>query len=223
MMDTQADPNHTSQASKKNQPAAAPLKHRLVLASSSPRRRELLGSLGLTFEIIKPDVDEEAFHLDHLSPAEVVKFLSRTKAQEVFKYHTDALVIGADTIVVLKGEVFGKPKTEEDAFRMLSALQGNVHEVYSGITIFNPNEAPDFSPFASEALCTRVHMRPLSPEEIRAYIATGEPMDKAGSYAIQGFGSTLIEKIEGCYFNVVGMSLYLLERLFKQLGYQLVL
>ena len=231
MMDTQANPNHPTQAnlnrnlqdSKQNQPTAALRQYRLVLASSSPRRRELLVSLGLTFEIIKPDVDEEAFNLDHLSPTEVVKFLSRTKAQEVFKYHTDALVIGADTIVVVKGKVFGKPKKEDDAFRMLSALQGQVHEVYSGITIFNPNEAPEFAPFASEALCTRVHMRALSPEEIRAYIATGEPMDKAGSYAIQGFGSTLIEKIDGCYFNVVGMSLYLLERLCRELGHQLVL
>lgn len=196
---------------------------RLVLASSSPRRRELLGSLGLNFEIIKPDVDEEAFNLEHLLPADVVKFLSRTKAQEVFKYHTDALVIGADTIVVLDGKVFGKPKDAEDAFRMLSALQGSVHEVYSGITVFNPNESDEFPPFASDSLCTKVSMRPLTPDEIRAYIATGEPMDKAGAYAIQGYGSTLIEKIDGCYFNVVGMSLYLLERLFEQLGHKLVL
>ena len=199
------------------------LKPRLVLASSSPRRRELLGSLGLQFEIIKPDVDEDAFNLDHLLPPDVVKFLSRTKAQEVFKYHTDALVIGADTIVVLNGQVFGKPKNEEDAFRMLNALQGNVHEVYSGITVFNPNETEEFPPFASDALCTKVTMRPLTPDEIRTYIATGEPMDKAGSYAIQGYGSTLIEKIDGCYFNVVGMSLYLLERQFEQLGHKLVL
>jgi septum formation protein len=215
MMETQAESN--------KQPQYSPKKHRLVLASSSPRRRELLGSLGLDFEIIKPDVDEEAFHLDHLIPADVVKFLSRTKAQEVFKYNTDALVIGSDTIVVLDGKVFGKPKDAEDAFRMLSALQGNMHEVYSGITVFNPDESPAFPPFASDALCTQVYMRPLTPEEIRTYIATGEPMDKAGSYAIQGFGSTLIEKIDGCYFNVVGMSLYLLERLFEQLGQKLVL
>ena len=198
-------------------------KTRLVLASSSPRRRELLASLGLTFDIIKPDVDEEAFHLDHLLPADVVKFLSRTKAQEVFKHHTDALVIGADTIVVLDGQVFGKPKNEADAFRMLNALQGNVHEVYSGITVFNPRESSEFPPFACDALCTKVSMRPLKPDEIQTYIATGEPMDKAGSYAIQGYGSTLIERIDGCYFNVVGMSLYLLERLFEQIGQKLVL
>jgi septum formation protein len=197
--------------------------HRLILASSSPRRRELLTSLGLPFEVIKPDVNEESFQLGHLAPADVVKFLSRTKAQEVFKYHPDALVIGADTIVVLGGQVFGKPKDEADAFRMLNALQGTVHEVYSGITVFHPVESPDRSSFACEALCTKVTMRPLSPDAIHAYIATGEPMDKAGAYAIQGYGSTLIEKIDGCYFNVVGMSLYLLERLFEQLGEKLVL
>jgi septum formation protein len=203
--------------------SSQPLNHQLILASSSPRRKELLGSLGHQFEVIKPDVDEEAFDLNHLVPADVVKFLSRTKAQEVFKHHPDAIVVGADTIVVLNGKVYGKPKDEADAFRMLSALQGTMHEVYSGITVFHPVESPDRPSFACDALCTQVHMRPLNPEAIRAYITTGEPMDKAGAYAIQGYGSTLIEKIDGCYFNVVGMSLYLLERLFEQLGEKLVL
>lgn len=199
------------------------LSHRLVLASGSPRRRELLHSLGLDFVIMNSNVDEEAFDLSHVSPPELVKFLSRVKAQEVFKYNTDAFVVGADTVVVSNGEVFGKPKDEDDAFRMLNALQGSVHEVHSGITIFNPALSPDTPPFASEALCTRVFMRPLSPDEIRAYIATGEPMDKAGAYAIQEHGSTLIERIDGCYFNVVGMSLYLLDRLFLQLGEKITL
>ena len=192
---------------------------KIILASTSPRRRELLSSLDIPFEIIQPNVDEEAFDLSHLSPAEVVKFLSRTKAQEVFKHRTDALVIGADTIVVLaNGEVLGKPKHEDDAFRMLKALQNTAHEVYSGITVFQPSEDPARPPFISDALCTKVFMRSLSDTEIRAYIATGEPMDKAGAYAIQGVGSTLIERIDGCYFNVVGMSLYLLHRIFTKLG-----
>lgn len=205
-------------------PVRPKLKHRLVLASSSPRRRELLGSLGLDFEIISPDVDEEAFDLSHLSPAEVVKFLSRTKAQEVFKHQSDAIVIGADTIVVTnpdnagKAEILGKPKNEQDAFRMLKALQGTVHEVYSGITVFHPSDSGEFPPLASEALCTRVYMRTMTDNEIHAYIRTGEPRDKAGSYAIQGFGSILIDRIEGCYFNVVGMSLVLLDRLLRELG-----
>jgi septum formation protein len=205
--------------------APTPLKtlsHPVILASGSPRRRELLGSLGLAFEIIAPDVDEEGFHLDHLPAAEVVKFLARTKAQEVYKHHNQAFVIGSDTLVVINNEIFGKPKSKEDAFRMLKALQGSLHEVYTGITIFSPDNRPDFPPVVCEALSTQVYMRPLSDEEIHAYIATGEPMDKAGAYAIQGYGSTLVERIDGCYFNVVGMSLFLLDRLFNQLGVQLL-
>jgi septum formation protein len=197
--------------------------HPIILASTSPRRRELMASLGLPFEIVAPNVDEEAFDLTHLSPAEMVKFLSRTKAQEVYKHHTHAIVIGADTTVALNGEIFNKPRDEDDAFRMLKALQGSVHQVYSAITVFHPQDRPDFPPMVSEALCTDVWMRPLNDPEIRAYIATGEPMDKAGAYAIQGYGGTLIEKIDGCYFNVVGMSLYLLDRLFARLGETLVL
>lgn len=214
---------HAQAQSSNPKDASSKRPHRLVLASGSPRRRELLSSLNLTFDIIKPTVDEEAFQLNHLPPEEVVKFLSRTKAQDVFKHHTDALVIGSDTIVVLDEQIFGKPKSEEDAFRMLQALQGRTHRVFTGITIFHPEEREDYPPLISDALCTQVQMRSLSPDEIHAYIATGEPMDKAGAYAIQGYGSTLIERIDGCYFNVVGMSLYLLERLFKELGEKLVL
>lgn len=217
--------------------SAKKLSHPVILASGSPRRRELLASLGLAFEIITPDVDEEGFHLDHLPAAEVVQFLARTKAQEVYKHHNQAFVIGSDTLVVVNGEIFGKPKNREDAFRMLKALQGNLHEVYTGITVFSPDNrpelsssefpasefpAPEFPAMVCEALSTKVYMRPLSDEEIHAYIATGEPMDKAGAYAIQGYGSTLIERIDGCYFNVVGMSLFLLDRLFNQLGIQLL-
>lgn len=211
------------------QPQKRTLSHPLILASGSPRRRELLHSLNLAFSIISPGVDEAAFELSHLSPSEVVQFLSRAKAQDVFKYHTDAFVIGSDTIVSVQNldtnppEIFGKPQDKADAFRMLSALQGNVHEVYTGITIFNPAISPDTQPFVTGSLCTRVSMKPLATEEIHAYIATGEPMDKAGAYAIQGYGSTLIERIDGCYFNVVGMSLFLLNHLFEQLGEHLTL
>ncbi len=195
-----------------------PLSAPLILASGSPRRRELLGSLNLEFTIIKPDVDEEAFNLDHLSPGDTVQFLARTKAQEVFKRNPHAIVIGADTLVFLNDRVFGKPKTEAEAFDMLNTLQGQTHEVYTGITIFHPSEAPGHPPMVSEALCSKVSMRPLTPAEIHAYIATGEPMDKAGSYAIQGFGATLIEKVDGCYFNVVGLSLYGVSQMLAQFG-----
>lgn len=194
-----------------------PLDYPVILASGSPRRRELLHSLGVPFSVILPNVDEEAFHLDHLDPAEVVRFLSRVKAQEVFKYHTEAFVIGADTIVVVDGVVFGKPKDEADARRMLGVLQGRAHEVYTGITVFNPVLSPDSPPLVSDFLCTRVFMRDMTEAEIHTYVATGEPMDKAGAYAIQGYGGTLIERVEGCYFNVVGLSLYLLDQLFARL------
>lgn len=195
----------------------------IVLASSSPRRRELLASLGVPFQVVSPPVDESAFEVSHLSPPDLVCFLSRLKAQEVFKHRPEALVIGADTIVVLEGQVFGKPTDERHAFEMLNALQGRVHQVYSGITVFHPQDREDFPPMVSQALCTQVYMRALREAEIEAYIQTGESMDKAGAYAIQGHGGTLIERVDGCYFNVVGMSLYLLDRLFHQLGEPLAL
>ncbi len=195
----------------------------IILASGSPRRRELLDSLGVDFQVVKPDVDEEGFDLSHLAPGEVVKFLSRTKAQEVFKRHNRHIVIGADTIVVLEGTVFGKPRDAAEAFRMLQALQGTTHEVYSGITLFNPDDSGATPPLLSAFRTTRVTMRPLNEAEIQAYIATGEPMDKAGAYAIQGVGSTLVSGIEGCYFNVVGMSLALLDEMFREIGRPLVL
>lgn len=195
------------------------LRHPIILASGSPRRKELMTSLQLEFTVLPADVDEEGFNLDHLPPIEVVSFLSRVKAQGVFKHHTHAYVIGSDTMVALEGKLFGKPKNPADAFRMLNALQGQTHQVYSAVTIFNPDETqPNIPPFVTEALQTNVSMRPLSEAEIWAYIATGEPMDKAGAYAIQGLGSTLIERVDGCYFNVVGMSTYLLAKLFAQLG-----
>ena len=196
---------------------------KIILASGSPRRKELMGSLGVDFTIIKPDVDEGAFDLSHLSPAEVVKFLSRTKAQEVFKQHPGNIVIGVDTIVVLDNLVYGKPVDEDDAFRMLKNLQDNTHTVFTGITVFNPDDSGQTPPLLSEAQATEVRMRALSDVEIRAYIATGEPMDKAGSYAIQGIGATLIERIDGCYFNVVGMSLVQLDRMLRQAGRPLAL
>jgi septum formation protein len=153
-----------------------------------------------------------------MSPSEVVGFLARTKAQEVFKHNREAYVVGADTVVVLDGQIFGKPVDEADACRMLMALQGRSHKVYSGICIFNPDRAEEATPFLTEWRHTEVWMRALSPEAVKAYVATGEPMDKAGSYAIQGHGAALIERVDGCYFNVVGLSLNLLVTMLEQLG-----
>jgi len=201
----------------------------LILASTSPRRQELLTSLGLEFTIAPPPVDEDAFDLAHLDAGGQVKFLSRLKAQEVFKRHPHAIVIGADTLVVSDdGVVLGKPKDTDDAIQMLSRLQGKPHGVYSGVTVFSPhadrngslnngngqsslNHQKSYPPFLCDISYTQVWMRALSPAEITAYVATGEPLDKAGAYAIQGIGSTLISRIEGCYFNVVGLPLSLLS------------
>lgn len=181
------------------------LPYPVILASGSPRRKELLGSLGLEFKVIPSDVDEGAFDIDHLPPGKRVEFLAEKKAAAVADKNPDSLVIGSDTIVVLDDVVYEKPVDKDDAFRMLKILQGNTHQVFSAITLVYPD-----GKIQNEYLSTRVTFRSMTDEEIRAYIETGEPMDKAGAYAIQGLGSLNIEKIDGCYFNVVGMSLYLL-------------
>ena len=191
--------------------------HRIILASGSPRRKELLGSLGVDFTVIKPDVDEKSFDLAHCTPAEKVCFLADVKAKAVFEKHSGNIVIGADTLVALNNAIFEKPDDEADALRMLKALQGTTHTVYSAIAVYHPDGR-----HVCDYLATDVTFIPMSDEHIRRYIATGEPMDKAGAYAIQGHGSVQIEKINGCYFNVVGMSLYLLDQLFARLGESLL-
>jgi septum formation protein len=184
----------------------------LILASTSPRRKELLQGLGLDFQVMAPGVDEEGFQIQALPPQEQAVFLSKEKAMAIAKSHPDHLVIASDTVVFCNGSVLGKPKDTEDAFQMLSQLQGNHHIVYSGITLAYQNQ------LVSDFLGTTVWMKPLTSEEIHRYIQTQEPMDKAGAYAIQGYGSLLIEKIDGCYFNVMGMSTYLLNKLLNQWG-----
>lgn len=189
----------------------------LILASASPRRRELLASLGLNFEVMTPEVDEKDLDVSTLGPREQVMALADFKGQSIAQTHPNALVIAADTIVVIENQVLGKPESREEAFQMLSQLQGSEHTVFSAIAVYYQGQK------RIDALDTKVLMKPLTPEAVWRYIDTGEPMDKAGAYAIQGYGSVLIERIEGCYFNVVGMSLYLLDRLCQELGKPLVL
>ncbi len=189
---------------------------RLILASGSPRRRQLLTSLHVPFEVIKPGVDESAYALDELHPAMQAEFLAEVKAQAVASHYPDALVIGSDTVVVIDGDVLGKPRDEADAFEMLKRLQGQTHEVISAIAVCHDSRCE-----RTHAV-TRVTMTRLSDAHIRDYIATGEPMDKAGAYAIQGYGSLMIPHIEGCYFNVVGMSLNALNTLFGRFGFSLL-
>ncbi|MED1664451.1 Maf family protein [Brevibacillus laterosporus] len=188
----------------------------IVLASSSPRRQELLACLGLPFRIQVSNVDETIS--EEIAPEEIVKILSHRKADAVAKNLSFGLVIGSDTIVVLDGQVLGKPHDEEDAFRMLTSLEGRKHEVYSGLAIIDVSTGKIAVDYSS----TRVKMRTMTAEEIRGYIASKEPMDKAGSYAIQGLGSTIVERIEGDYFTVVGLPLNRLAQMLNQFGISLL-
>ena len=184
----------------------------VILASQSPRRRELLGQMGFTDFIIRPAQGEEVID-PNLSPDRLVEELSRQKCAEVAANAApDDLVIAADTVVAIDGTVLGKPRSQQEAYAMLSRLSGRHHTVYTGVTLSRGGE----SLTAHEA--TRVHFRPLTPAEIEAYVSTGEPMDKAGSYGIQGYGSMLVEGISGDYFNVVGLPVCLLGRMLARFG-----
>jgi septum formation protein len=181
----------------------------IILASASPRRQELLRQVGCDFRVITSDVDED---LDRISsPAELAVSLAVAKALDVAKKTAaDDVVIGADTIVVMDGQVYGKPVDEDDALRMLSELAGSQHQVITGIAV-----AADGKVWTDFAV-TAVNFRDLTRLEIERYVASGEPQDKAGGYAIQGIGALLVESIEGCYANVVGLPLVTLDKLLRQ-------
>jgi septum formation protein len=179
----------------------------LILASASPRRRELLTSLGLDFTVLPSSVDEASIPIDGLTPAQTVEKLARVKAEAVAELYPDRLVIGADTVVVQNDVIYGKPVDAADAVRLLGLLQGQAHQVFTGVAVVAGARC------VTAIETTQVWMRPLSEAERQAYVATGEPMDKAGAYAIQGAGSVLIPRIEGCYFNVVGLPLHRLSML----------
>ncbi len=184
---------------------------RIILASASPRRQELLKTIVPEFEVIPSDFDEKV-PKNIVEPQEIVRYLAYAKAEQVaenviLNIGTDeALVIGADTVVSLDGEILGKPKDRDDAIRMLMELQGRSHEVYSGVSIFSVTEKriEEYSTFYNK---TTVEFMNLNEEEIAAYVDTGEPMDKAGAYAIQGLAAKFISGINGDYTNVVGLPL----------------
>ncbi|SDY80122.1 nucleoside triphosphate pyrophosphatase [Thermoactinomyces sp. DSM 45892] len=184
----------------------------IVLASSSPRRRELLAHLKVDFRVRTSEVSEEIEGL--IEPSEVVEILSLRKAAKVAEEEKNAWIIGADTIVVQGGKILGKPSNPADAFEMLSSLQGTWHQVFSGISLIEVRDGEVKRRLSRHAI-TDVWMNSLSDQRMNWYIETGEPMDKAGSYGIQGYGASFIEKIEGCYFNVVGMSLSLLAEMLE--------
>lgn len=183
----------------------------VILASASPRRRELLALIFGDFRVL-PSEFEESLVPSELAPADHVVYSASAKARDVAARAADSLVIGADTIVVVDGEILGKPADEADAARMLRALSGRTHEVYTGITVI----LGDTERTGVER--TEVAFRELSDETISRYIASGEPMDKAGAYAIQGKGAVLIKCISGCYPNVVGLPLYRLSALLGEFG-----
>ena len=175
---------------------------KIILASASPRRKELLGKAGLEFEII-PAKGEEL--ITQTLPWEVVKELSFQKAKEIADLQTEAcIVIGSDTIVAKGEKIMGKPKDEQNAFEMLSEIAGDVHQVYTGVTLIRTGEEAKTVTFAEK---TEVYLYPMNEQEIRAYIASGDCMDKAGAYGIQGDFAIHVKGIEGDYYNVVGLPI----------------
>ena len=183
----------------------------LVLASASPRRRELIELLGVPFEV-DPSAYEEPAPETHPDPAEFARSLALAKAEEVAARHPERLTLGADTIVVLEHRLLAKPADAADAKRMLRELSGRTHQVITGVALVSDGESRSFH------TSTDVTFRELEETEIRAYVATGEPMDKAGAYGIQGHGGLLIEGIRGDYPNVVGLPLAPLALALRELG-----
>ena len=184
---------------------------RIILASQSPRRRELLERMGISrFEVI-PAQGEEYMDPD-LEPARLVEALSRSKCAQVAASHPDDLVIAADTVVSIDGQALGKPQDPAQAAEMLFLLSGREHVVYTGITVSLGER------MITEHEATPVWFRPLTTTEVAHYIATGEPMDKAGAYGIQGYGAMLVEGISGDYYNVMGLPVCRLAQLLTGFG-----
>lgn len=180
--------------------------YKIILASASPRRQELLKQINIDYSVMVSQADET--YDSGLMPSQVVEELSMKKAEAVLKNLTDTqplVIIAADTIVALGDTILGKPCNEAEAEKMLLMLSGKVHQVYTGVTMVFVNK--DKSECVTFSDCARVYFRELGIDEIRSYIATGEPLDKAGAYGIQEKGAVLVEKIEGDYYTIVGLPL----------------
>jgi septum formation protein len=180
----------------------------VILASRSPRRAELLTAAGISFEVRAADIDETPHA--HEAPAAYVERLAVEKARAVFALRPERDVLGADTTVTIDGQILGKPEDEADARRMLRMLSGRPHDVHTGVAIVNR------SGVRSAVDTTRVWFNPMTDEDISWYVATGEPVDRAGAYAIQGFASRFISRIEGSYSNVVGLPVALVSSILKR-------
>lgn len=184
---------------------------RLILASGSPRRRELLSKMGLTFEICTPDVDEHV--PGHAS--DIVRTLALRKGRAAAENYSDGVIIASDTLVSLNGMPLGKPEDEADARRMLRALSGSEHEIFTGVCVIDAATGRE----EVQLDRTGVWFREVTDEEIDAYIATGEPMDKAGSYAIQGLGGKFVDRFDGSYENAVGFPVDVVRDMLSRFGF----
>lgn len=181
----------------------------IILASASPRRKEILENINVKFDIVKSDIDEVI--LEDELPPQVVMRLAFEKSMDVAKSNQESLVIGADTIVVFNNTILGKPKDKEDARNTIKLLSGNTHEVITGISLINLSANKKIIDY----VVSKVKFKDLSEDDINDYINTGESLDKAGAYGIQGYGSLLIEEIQGDYFNIVGLPISKLSDLVK--------
>jgi septum formation protein len=189
---------------------------KIILASTSPRRLRLLKDLGLKVKVVESKVKESKFDIS--DPDKLVKTLALTKAKEVARKTKNGLIVGADTIVVRKGKIMGKPKSHGEAKVMLRGLSGKTHEVLTGLAVIDAST----SKTTVDVVKTKVKFRELTEEEISTYVATGKPLDKAGAYAIQEKAGLFVEKIDGCYFNVVGLPLARLAEILKEFNVTLI-
>ncbi len=172
---------------------------KIILASSSPRRKELLEQAEIPFDICIKNIDETV--PEGLSPAQGAEYTAQKKAKAITPFDENTVVLGADTVVVLEGQIIGKPKDKQDAIRMLTLLSGKEHKVITGVCLIKGKKVKTFHSIS------RVKFYELTEEQIKRYVASGEPTDKAGAYGIQGKGSVLIEEIHGDYFNIVGLPI----------------
>ncbi|MFP4198563.1 MAG: Maf family protein [Halanaerobium sp.] len=186
---------------------------KLVLASASPRREEILAQLNLKFTIVPSKIDESNF--DQSDPIKLVKLLAEEKAKSVSKLVEDAIIIAADTVVVHDEKILGKPAGKLDAKKMLKKLSSDQHQVITGVAVLNSRSGESHLDYN----ITEVKMAELSEKEIENYVETGEPLDKAGSYAIQGFGALFVEEIRGSYYSVMGLPIHQLARLLDKFNY----
>ena len=185
---------------------------KIILASASPRRKEILGTTGLKFDICVSDYEEDLSMKKE--PRALARFLSGKKAEEVAHKYRNAIIIAADTFIVFKDKLLGKPHTAKEAAKMLNMLNGKAHSVITGFTVLDTGSKK----LVSRSIETKVYFKKLTQKEIKAYVSTKEPLDKAGAYAIQGLGAALIEKIDGDFLNVVGLPLAALAEALKGFG-----